>query len=202
MFVSQRYVRMFFRIWHDILLPSWAIYTWNLLSMLCLADIFADEKLAKPSKCRWANWLRYGQSLIECKDIVMVSLSLFPPIYSLFPYSPTLTPPIHPICTVYVRYRSLMDLQQVCPSPSSSAIPSVPKVRSYFHHISNTPLFVPVPLVSPFVPMFPVSLISISMPLWSSRLSHSFLPPIPVFPCFMLVPFVSSPWPSQANPGA
>ena len=40
-----------------------------------------------------------------------------------------------------------------------------PQVHSYFHHISNTPPFVPVPPVSPFVPMFPVSLISISMPL-------------------------------------
>ena len=78
----------------------------------------------------------------------------------------------------------------------------VPKVRSYFHHISNIPPFVPVPLVSPFVPLFPVSLISVSMPLWSSRLLYSFLPPIPVFPCFMLVPLVPSPWPSQANPAA
>ena len=50
-------------------------------------------------------------------------------------------------------------------APPSSTIPSVPKVHSYFCHISNTPPFVPVPLVSPFIPMFPVSLISVSMPL-------------------------------------
>ena len=53
---------------------------------------------------------------------------------------------------------------KVCPTLPSSAIPSVPKVHSYFHHISDTPPFVLVPLVSPFVPMFPVSLISVSMP--------------------------------------
>ena len=64
-----------------------------------------------------------------------------------------------------VRYQSPMHLQQVRPTPPFSAIPSIPKVRSYLRHISDTPLFVPVPLVSPFVPMFPVSLISISMPL-------------------------------------
>ena len=61
---------------------------------------------------------------------------------------------------------------------------SVPQVRSYFCHISNTPPFVPVPLVSPFVPMFPVSLISVSMPLWSSCLSLSFLPPCSCLPLF------------------
>ena len=60
-----------------------------------------------------------------------------------------------------VRYRSPMDLQQVHPALPSSTIPSVPKVCSYFCHISNTPPFIPVPLVSPFVPMFPVSLISV-----------------------------------------
>ena len=54
---------------------------------------------------------------------------------------------------------------KIRPAPPSSTIPSVPKVCSYFRHISNTPPFVPVPLVSPFVPMFPVSLISVSMPL-------------------------------------
>ena len=72
----------------------------------------------------------------------------------------------------HARYRSPMDLWQVCPTPSSSTTPSVPKSVSYFHYISNTPPFVPVPLVSPFVPMFPVSLISVSMSLWSSCLSH------------------------------
>ena len=104
--------------------------------------------------------------------------------------------------TPNVRYRSPMDLQQVCPAPSSSTTPFPSQSLFYFHHISNTPLFIPVPLVSPFVPMFPVSLISISMSLWSSHLSHIVFSPIPVFPCFMLVPFVPSPWPSQANPAA
>ena len=54
---------------------------------------------------------------------------------------------------------------KVRPAPPSSTIPSIPRVHSYFHHISDTPPFVPVPLVSPFIPMFPVSLISVSMPL-------------------------------------
>ena len=75
----------------------------------------------------------------------------------------------HPLhhCQSYdrVRYRSPMHLQQVHPALPFSTIPSVPKVRSYLCHISDTPPFVPVPLVSPFVPMFPVSLISSSMPL-------------------------------------
>ena len=35
---------------------------------------------------------------------------------------------------------------KIRPAPPSSAIPSVPKVRSYFCHISDTPPFVPVPL--------------------------------------------------------
>ena len=71
-----------------------------------------------------------------------------------------------------VRYRSPMNLWQVYPAPSSSATPFPSYSLSYFHHISNTPPFIPVPLVSPFVPMSPVSLISISMSLWSSCLSH------------------------------
>ena len=86
--------------------------------------------------------------------------------------------------SVCVRYQSPMDLQQVHPTLPSSTIPSIPKVHSYFHHISNTPPFVPVPLVSPFVPMFPVSLISVSMPLWSSHLLHKFPPPHSCLPLF------------------
>ena len=54
---------------------------------------------------------------------------------------------------------------KVRPALPSSAIPSVPKVHSYLRHISDTSPFVPVPLVSPFIPIFPVSLISVSMPL-------------------------------------
>ena len=71
-----------------------------------------------------------------------------------------------------VRYWSPMDLWQVHPALSSPTTPFRPKVCSYFCYISNTPPFIPVPLVSPFVPMFPVSLISVSMSLWSSHLLH------------------------------
>ena len=69
----------------------------------------------------------------------------------------------HPGILLDTNHQWISD--KIRPTPPSSAIPSVPKVHSYFHHISNTPPFVPVPLVSPFVPMFPVSLISVSMPL-------------------------------------
>ena len=109
---------------------------------------------------------------------------------------------IQQIQWIVVRYRSPMHLWQVCPALPSSAIPSVPQVRSYFRHISDTPPFVPVPLISPFVPMFPVSLISVSMPPWSSHLSPKFSSPVPVISCFTLVPLVPSPWSSQANPAA
>ena len=101
-----------------------------------------------------------------------------------------------------VRYQSLMDLQQVHSTLSSSATTLPSQSLFYFHHISDTPPFVPAPLVSSFIPMFPVSLISISMSLWSSHLLHIVFSPVPVFPCFTLVPFVPSPWPSQANPAA
>ena len=76
------------------------------------------------------------------------------------------------ILPLYVRYRSPMDLQQVHPTPSSSATPFPSQSPFYFCHISDTPPFIPVPLVSPFIPMFPVSLISVSMTLWSSHLLH------------------------------
>ena len=55
----------------------------------------------------------------------------------------------------FVRYQSLMDLQQLCPAPSSSATPFPSQSPFYFHHISNTPPFIPVLLVSPCIPMFP-----------------------------------------------
>ena len=58
----------------------------------------------------------------------------------------------------------LLCLPSTIPFPSSSL--------SYFCHISNTPPFIPVLLVSSFIPMFPVSLVSIPMSPWSSRLSH------------------------------
>ena len=80
---------------------------------------------------------------------------------------------------------------KVHPALPSSAIPSVPKICSYFCHISDTPPFVPVPLVSPFFPMFPVSLISVSMPLWSSCLSHKFSPPHSCLPLFHASTFCS-----------
>ena len=84
----------------------------------------------------------------------------FPKLLGIIPQSFPLL-----VSGMLVRYQSLMDLRQVRPALPSSAIPSIPKVCSYFHHISDTPPFVPVPLVSPFVPMFPVSPISVSMPL-------------------------------------
>ena len=87
-----------------------------------------------------------------------------------------------------VRYWSLMNLWQVCSTPPSSAIPFPSSSPSYFHHISNTPPFVPVPLVSSFIPTFPVSLLSVSMSPWSSCLSHIVFLPCSCFPCFMLVP--------------
>ena len=71
-----------------------------------------------------------------------------------------------------VRYWSLMNLWQVHSTLPSSAIPFPFLSPSYFHHISDTPPFIPVPLVSSFVPIFPVSLVSIPMPPWSSCLSH------------------------------
>ena len=106
------------------------------------------------------------------------------------------------VCWVLLDTDHRLISNKVHPALPSSAIPSVPRVRSYFRHISNTPPFIPVPLVSPFVPMFPVSLISVSMPLWSSHLSYKFSPPCSCLPLFHTSTFVPSPWPSQANPAA
>ena len=83
----------------------------------------------------------------------------------------------HPLTSPPVRYHSPMDLQQVGSAPPSSTIPFPSSSPSYFHHISDTPPFVPVPLVSSFVPPFYVSLISVPMSPWSSCLLHIvFLP--------------------------
>ena len=98
-----------------------------------------------------------------------------------------------------VRYWSLMDLQQVCSAPPSSTIPFPSSSLSYFHCISNTPLFILVPLVSSFIPAFPVSLISIPMSPWSSHLSHIVLSHS-CLALFHFSTFVPSPWLSQANP--
>ena len=76
----------------------------------------------------------------------------FPKLLGVFPQSFPLL-----ISGMLVRYQSLMDLRQVCPTPPSSTILSVPKVHSYFRHISDTPLFVPVSpclTLRPYVPCF------------------------------------------------
>ena len=83
---------------------------------------------------------------------------------------------------------SLMDLQQVHPAPPFSAIPFPSSSPFYFHHISDTPPFVPVPLVFILCPCIPVSLISVPMSPWSSHPSHIVLLPHSCFPCFTLVP--------------
>ena len=62
--------------------------------------------------------------------------------------------------------------------------PILPQVCFYFHHISDTPPFLPVPLVSSFIPAFPVSLISIPMSPWSSHLSHIVSLPCSCLPLF------------------
>ena len=76
------------------------------------------------------------------------------------------------LCLTCVRYWSPMDLWQVHSTLPSSAIPFPSSSPSYFCHISNTPPFVPVPLVSSFIPAFPVSSLSVPMSPWSSHLSH------------------------------
>ena len=91
-----------------------------------------------------------------------------------------------------------MDLQQVHSAPPSSTIPFLSSSPSYSHHIFDIPPFVPVPLVSSFVPAFPVSLISVPMSPWSSCLSHIVF--LPLFLSFLvtLVPLFPVPvrgWP-------
>ena len=98
-----------------------------------------------------------------------------------------------------VRYQSPMNLQQVCSTLPSSTIPFPSSSLSYFCCISDTPLFVPVPLVSSFVPAFPVSLISIPISQWSSHLLHIVLLPHSCLSLFHASTFVPSPWLSQAN---
>ena len=103
---------------------------------------------------------------------------------------------------VPVRYWSPMNLRQVHSTPPSSAIPIPSSSPFYFHHISDTPLFVPVPLVSSSIPAFHVSLISVPMSPWSSRLSHIVFLPHSYLSLFPTSTFVPSPWPSQADPAA
>ena len=62
---------------------------------------------------------------------------------------------------LFVRYQSPMNLRQVYSTLPSSTIPFPFPIPSYFCHISDTPPFISVPLVPSFIPMFPVSLISI-----------------------------------------
>ena len=102
----------------------------------------------------------------------------------------------------FVRYQSPMDLQQVHSALPSSAIPFLFSSPSYFCHIPNTSPFIPVPLVSSFIPMFPVSLISVPMSLWSSHLSHIVFLPHSCLSLFHTSTFVPSPWLSQADPAA
>ena len=101
-----------------------------------------------------------------------------------------------------VRYRSPMDLRQ---SPSRYTIlhytlhsQSPFLSLSHLQHFSIRPCS-PCLTLHPYVPCFTYPFPCHYDPL-ISRLS--FLPPVPVFSCFMLVPFVPSPWPSQANPAA
>ena len=85
--------------------------------------------------------------------------------------------------------------------------------------LCHSPLYLPSPRSVP-IPITSLTLLCSSLfPLshpsslyflfhWYPFLCHydplvsriSFLPPVPVFPCFMLVPLVPSPWLSQANP--
>ena len=93
-----------------------------------------------------------------------------------------------------VRYRSPMDLWQVHPALSSSIIP---------FHFPSPFLFLLHLWHSSIRPCFPLSHPSSLCSLfhWYPFLCHydplisclSFLPPIPVFSCFMLVPFVLVP---------
>ena len=78
-----------------------------------------------------------------------------------------------------------------------------------------SPKSIPISITSPTLlhsSLFPLShpLSLCSLFHWYPFLCHydplvsclSFLPPIPIISCFTLVPFVPSPWPSQANPAA
>ena len=87
-------------------------------------------------------------------------------------------------------------------TPPSSTISFPSSSMSYFHHIFDTPPFVPVPLVSPFIPTFPVSLLSVSMSPWSSCLLCIVFLPHSCLSLFHASTFVPSPWPSQADPAA
>ena len=98
---------------------------------------------------------------INFKVNVQHTLTIFQPISEHKPAIPILSDDKGVMLDTNHRWIS----NKVCPTLPSSTIPSIPKVHSYFHHISDTPPFIPVPLVSPFIPMFPVSLIFISMPL-------------------------------------
>ena len=70
---------------------------------------------------------------------------------------------------------------------------------SHLQHPSICPCS-PCLTLCPYVPCFIELHFHVTMIL--SFLTYSFPHPVPVFPCFMLVPFVPSPWPSQANPAA
>ena len=76
---------------------------------------------------------------------------------STFPFSIYCTFSVLLLSCSSVKYQSLMNLQQVCSTPSSSAIPFLFQSPSYFHHISDTPPFIPVPpclILRPYVPCF------------------------------------------------
>ena len=81
------------------------------------------------------------------------------------------------LLSLTVRYQSPMNLRQVRPALSSFTTPFPSQSPFCFHHISDTPPFIPVPLVSPFVPMFPIFTdICFHVTMILSSLAYSFSP--------------------------
>ena len=161
--------------WYDAYLFIWFGHL-ELWAICCPGHIITNDILVR----EWSQSLTV-LSFCSCKLKTVCSLPLF---FGMQSIGTTL-------CATVLDAYHWWIFDKVRPTPPSSAIPSIPKVRSYLCHISDTSPFVPVPLVSPFIPMFPVSLISISMPLWSSHLSHKFSPPRSCLPLFHTSTFCS-----------